>query len=856
MEVKLGIGRAREKLLSDVRQLPPGPQALKKLADVRREYDWEIPDYRNTLNILSDTTYQDRKHFLLELIQNADDAQFATEQAGLSIIIQEDSLELRYNEQGFNVEDVIAITGAGVSTKSDKKRLAHSFIGEKGIGFKSVFALAASVEVESPPWHFILRKERCIIPEVLDSGKLRKGQGTRLKVKFLDSAVIDAIAAELSRYVSGQVESFLFLQRLANFRVEDRRKNQTEVRSLTLLPPDRSEDKLLLTTFPDGMVREYVLYREDAEFPAALVAGRWERLGLEIGSLKRQMVVAALVKTTGDRLPDGRLFCFLPTAVTLPVPLFLQIDGHTKADRERLHDPIYNEWNSYLLKILPDFLLRAIMEWRGRPDIAGKLPVYVPISAGNDQLAPVFEDLMELLKNASWVRTFDRDQEGWTTPEKAVMVPEYWAGWLKAYPGFREQAENLLGKKFVHSGWTAKPEWKRKLDQYGIHEINEKQIVIILADVKLPREMLVKEENLVALYRQILALPSMKEQTAQVRTLTSSIDKLNSNREEVKKHLLRAPIYPFKSGKFGSLQGDASVKVFWLSGASSRRRTGLEGIVTFRIINNEYTYEPKLDGDASPERKAATEQVKVRNEMVRKLLNQLGVKELSDENILSELQLPWLLKQSQREVDDSGQRFEILAAIFDSYRAKRTKEKDDDYLKELAKLSNALFPAESGRTYQLKEMVLPEVLRFEQIDRLYGKSGLEALGIPEKFLEPPPSKAKQIRPHEERERRRKVEEEWRQFLIHCGIRNGPQFILHTKKYNSSWVFEEENKYYFNLWQKARVSFTRSRPLELVTVELDDGTRNLLNNIKDNLSLLSLELYKGWMRKFHKELQYL
>ena len=140
-----------------------------------------MEDYRHSLNILSDTTYQDRKHFLLELIQNADDAQFVDKEAKLRFIIFNDSIELYYNEKGFEVDNVIAITGTGSSTKRNKHRSSNSFIGEKGIGFKSVFALATDVEIESPPWHFCLTKECCIVPEPLSGGALSQGGGTRLQ---------------------------------------------------------------------------------------------------------------------------------------------------------------------------------------------------------------------------------------------------------------------------------------------------------------------------------------------------------------------------------------------------------------------------------------------------------------------------------------------------------------------------------------------------------------------------------------------------------------------------------------------------------------------------------------------------
>ena len=79
------------------------------------------------------------------------------------------------------------------------------------------------------------------------------------------------------------------------------------------------------------------------------------------------------------------------------------------------------------------------------------------------------------------------------------MATDYWAAWFVKYPDFRKRAEKLLGKKFVHPEWTAKPEWKAKLNYYGVREIDELQITIILKDAKLPREVLQQDDNFIEL---------------------------------------------------------------------------------------------------------------------------------------------------------------------------------------------------------------------------------------------------------------------------------------------------------------------------------------------------------------------
>lgn len=195
---------------------------------------------------------------------------------------------------------------------------------------------------------------------------------------------------------------------------------------------------LKLKTEPENFQRSYILYEDEIEFPGYLVGMRWERLGSQ-HPLKRKMAVAVITDSTTVSDQVGRLFCYLPTEVKLPIPVFLQLDGHLKADRERLHDIYHNSWNRFLLEQVPVFLLKAILKWREQENIASRLPDYIPDYAGDDQLSNVFMDLINKLEHASWVKTFD----GWYSPVHTIMAEPYWYQWFEEYPNLRIQVENI-----------------------------------------------------------------------------------------------------------------------------------------------------------------------------------------------------------------------------------------------------------------------------------------------------------------------------------------------------------------------------------------------------------------------------
>ncbi|KAJ4290882.1 hypothetical protein N0V90_010078 [Kalmusia sp. IMI 367209] len=107
----------------------------------------------NCLEILSNQLYEKSTHFLLELIQNADDNIYRCTTPTLSFTYKPGSLRIDCNEVGFDASNVEAICGISQSTKSGKTSDGE-FIGEKGIGFKSVFKAADVVWIASNEFTF------------------------------------------------------------------------------------------------------------------------------------------------------------------------------------------------------------------------------------------------------------------------------------------------------------------------------------------------------------------------------------------------------------------------------------------------------------------------------------------------------------------------------------------------------------------------------------------------------------------------------------------------------------------------------------------------------------------------------
>ena len=93
----------------------------------------------------------------MELIKNAEDNDYKEATAArndpyIQFNIDQNKIVIENNEDGFTTSNVEAICRLTGSTKTGSN--SHEYIGEKGIGFKAVFLVAALVKIQSGPFYF------------------------------------------------------------------------------------------------------------------------------------------------------------------------------------------------------------------------------------------------------------------------------------------------------------------------------------------------------------------------------------------------------------------------------------------------------------------------------------------------------------------------------------------------------------------------------------------------------------------------------------------------------------------------------------------------------------------------------
>lgn len=119
------------------------------LRKVKRKYGKLLSTVANELN-------SEDNHFLLELIQNAQDNKYSDDvEPTIKFKATPELLVVENNELGFTPLNVKSLCSAAESTKTDKT----IYIGEKGIGFKSVFKVTDAPEIHSNGFHFRFERE-------------------------------------------------------------------------------------------------------------------------------------------------------------------------------------------------------------------------------------------------------------------------------------------------------------------------------------------------------------------------------------------------------------------------------------------------------------------------------------------------------------------------------------------------------------------------------------------------------------------------------------------------------------------------------------------------------------------------
>ena len=319
--------------------------ALCRKAQIAMEGEKRNNTFRTLLSTGEEGVYVDdnsyiNNRFMYELIQNVDDCKYSSLQdckLDIDFDLDNDIMTLAYNEQGFLPKDVIAISDIGNSTKNHHKSVdqrevgldQNDFqeIGEKGIGFKSIFGLADKVEIKSGFFNFYFDCEDFTIPKVLKVLNTKKTNGTVLKI-YLNENITSQLYKMLEKKYKNTTSiinenPILFLNKITEIRYTckngffgfkvSRNTNESNIKGEMM--------KIEYISSDPEQCRTIKCYRYTKEINYTIEECK-SRFGVD-EQKERKYKIEIITLADLKHFFEGRLYSFFPTEQSLSVPMII-----------------------------------------------------------------------------------------------------------------------------------------------------------------------------------------------------------------------------------------------------------------------------------------------------------------------------------------------------------------------------------------------------------------------------------------------------------------------------------------------------------------------------------------------------
>lgn len=431
---------------------------------------------KNLAEKVSSELYSQDIHFVFELIQNAEDNDY---EQGVKPVLKFaffqlagiDWLLVENNERGFLPDHVRSLCSAGDSTKKNKT----GYIGQKGIGFKSVFAVSNEPMIFSGKFQFSIPR---YIPELKigyfapvwqDKPPVQIDPDKTNIILPLEKEKAPKIAAELAKF---KAETILFLKKIKvlTFNIESLsyaankvvEKEYEDVSNLVCL---QTTYKMQKGSSVNTKHRYYVFSRVYSIPPDLFEEQR--------SHVKETEVSVALPIDSNPQM----LFAYLPVwEEGTGVPFIINSDFILTSSREEIHED--RPWNCFLRDQIGNVYCEALLDgMRNARLIAGHkvaLLKSLPEKAAINFLKPVEDYVRHYLETAEFVPVISGKL---CLPADARIADSAFYSLFcngTTLPEFLQNGLNLVDPAFISVF--------DRLRAYGVEDIQEEEIEKCFAD--------------------------------------------------------------------------------------------------------------------------------------------------------------------------------------------------------------------------------------------------------------------------------------------------------------------------------------------------------------------------------------
>lgn len=344
----------------------------------------------------------DKKRFLSELLQNADDCKYPEGiTPSFKLNMNGSVLRVSYNECGFTKENVRSITAIGESTKKLLLSCDSRSIGEKGVGFKSVFGVAESVEIHSNGFCFKLTKRLPTVPEPCEP--LETADGTTMVFQMKQ-----------------EVRSSFTVERILQLCTCLRKLRHIVILNHVITISDSAE-KRVITIDGQRHIFERIEHRFEIKDEVAL-----KNRNSNGKSIDPHQIIVCYIP---DRIKAQEMFLYsgLPVAIVSNVPLIIDAPFELTTSRENI---LHNEWNDIVREELYSAILDVMIK---KQDTGLEVLRYVGFRSQNniatwqnfnDDYLNIY-NWREALRNAKILPILGSDAHVSANQTRCILIPEF-----------------------------------------------------------------------------------------------------------------------------------------------------------------------------------------------------------------------------------------------------------------------------------------------------------------------------------------------------------------------------------------------------------------------------------------------
>ncbi len=470
----------------------------------KKKGEYTTVDYGGADRILKRLNTTPR--FIMELIQNADDNAYDTSrEPWIKFYLREYQkegysycLHVVNNEKGFRRENVEKLCQFFGSTK---RRLG--FIGEFGVGFKSVFSITKDPYIYSNGFSFKLHYEEkepltLIMPIWVEKPP-----------KFVEKGCTNIVlpfVKEREREILNQLKGIspsllLFLKKLRKIEII----NQLTSENKSFKRIERGDKFLILEDKGNEQMWEVV--RKEMKIPWNLKEYLKRQIGKDAGIDITEVILAFPLKEDGspDASREQYVFAFLPVR-KYGFRFIIQADFILSANREDIIKD--NEWNEWLRDSIVKVFLDAVNEFKEDEKLRYSFYNYLPLDneIKDEFFLPVVKQIYERLRGERCVLT---EAGKWRRPSEVLVGDE---GIRKIVTN--EDLQKFLRKEYLSEKIKAK---KPILHKLGVRDFSIDDLIRILGNTEWLKKQ--SDEWFARLYRYLSNKKLSEEQLERLKNL-------------------------------------------------------------------------------------------------------------------------------------------------------------------------------------------------------------------------------------------------------------------------------------------------------------------------------------------------